>query len=314
MRRRQDRLRLLTREGIMRSTIVTVFALLTVGLVGSGLMAGGPAQSREATSIAAQAQTGQPVVHRVYEGPDVRGFSTADLSPDGRYILTRRGGALAVLDLITGELRGVTFTEGDTLAPSSGWSETAHFSPEGTSIAYAWFSYSCDCYEIRLVDTDGSNHRLLMRGGPYQQPAKGTAEGGESGWWPHIHGWSLDGEYLLVTFWSSPTNTEISLVSVANGTRRVIRTTDGLGPTVATLSPDGRLLAYDMAKERPGTESDVFVVPVNGGTPLLVVSGPSQDTPLGWAWRRSCCAWPSRAATARSSRPSCTWRARPTAG
>jgi len=280
----------------MRSTIVTVFALLTVGILGSGLMAGGPAQGSEATSVAPKAQTGQSVVHRVYEG-GIERFSGTSLSPDGRYFFTR---TLGRLDLITGELRGVIKSGDDLLPPATpGWSESVRISPDGSRIAYAWFSYSCDCYEIRIVDTDGANHRQIMRGAPFRRGAEGDAGDGESGWWPDVHGWSPDGESLLVTFWINRNTVEISLVSAANGTRRVIRTTDGLGPNFATLSRDGRLLAYDMAEERSGTESesDVFVVPVNGGTPELVAGGPSHDVPLGWAPDGSLLVYSDRAFT-----------------
>jgi len=279
----------------MRSTIVTVFALLTVGILGSGLMAGRPAETREAIGHAAQAQKRQPVVHRVYEGRIER-FSGTSLSPDGRYFFTR---TLGKLDLITGELGGVIRSGDDLLPPATpGWSESVRLSHDGSRIAYAWFSYSCDCYEIRIVEADGSNHRLLMRGAPFRQAEfRQAGEGGESGWYPDIHGWSPDGESLLVTFWLSPNNTEISLVSVTNGTRRVVRSTDGLGPNFATLSPDGRILAYDIVKERSETESDVFVVPVNGGTPELVAGGPSHDVPLGWAPDGSLLVYSDRAFT-----------------
>ena len=271
-----DQLRPLAREGIMRGTIAIVFTLLTVGIFGFALMPGGPAETGEAIGLSAQTQPSGPAVHRVYEGPNVGGFSGAGLSPDGRYVVTKD---LAMLDLITGDLRSVMDWIDGSSAWSSGWSEGGRFSPDGGRIAYSRYSYNCDCYEIHIVDVDGANPRLLMRSAPRRQ----GDDVPEPMWWQDIHGWSPDGESLLVTFWPGGNSAEISLVSVANGTRKVIRTTDGRGPNFATLSPDGRLLAYDMVKDRPGTESDVFVVPVNGGTPTLVVSGPSQDYPLGWA-------------------------------
>jgi Tol biopolymer transport system component len=263
----------------MKTTVAIVFTLLTVGILGFALMPGGPAESREAIGLSAQTQVGGPVVHRVYEGPDVGRFSGNTLSPDGRYVVTRD---LGMLDLITGEFRRVVdwldWIGGSSFG-SSGWNERARYSPDGSRIAYSWYSSECDCYEIHIVDADGSNPLVLLR----SAPRRGGDNVPEPMPWQDLHGWSPDGKSLLVTFWPDPNATEISLVSVANGTHRVIYTTDGRGPNFAALSPDGQLLAFDMVKERSGTESDVFVVPVNGGTPMLVVSGPSQDTPLGWA-------------------------------
>jgi Tol biopolymer transport system component len=259
---------------MMESIFATVVWLIAVGLLRTGLIPGGPTEGRDATALAAPDTIRRPVVHRVFDGGDLGDFAGASLSPDGRYVITTSGGGpVGMLDLITGERRGVTPVRDDSSTWSNGWTERARFSPDGSRIAISWFSYACDCYEIHVANADGSTSRLLMRSDSLRS---------QSGWWPDIHGWSPDGDSLVVTFWRRG-RADISLVSVTNATRRVLQTTDGRGPNFAALSPDGRLVAYDLDQGRTGGASDVFVMPVAGGTPRLVVGGPSQDLPLGWA-------------------------------
>jgi len=165
------------------------------------------------------------IVRRMYEGlrPDM---DYVDASPDGRYVTQwdRWTGDLAVLDLLTGEKRHVT-------AKPNGWeedsySEQSQFSPDGKGLAYAW--YLDGKYQIRVIDVDGSNERVVLPGDPSIDD------------WPHLHDWSPDGTQLLVTHYFE-NDADLLLIDVENGTTRILLDFGkGYGPDAAGFSPDGR--------------------------------------------------------------------------
>ncbi|MFH0946510.1 MAG: hypothetical protein V2A76_15045, partial [Planctomycetota bacterium] len=79
------------------------------------------------------------VVRRLYEGPERDTWGT-DVSPDGRFLTQtdRDTGDLAVLDLLTGQMRRVTDT--GSWEGSGSWAEMSVYSPDGSEIAYQWFN------------------------------------------------------------------------------------------------------------------------------------------------------------------------------
>jgi len=214
------------------------------------------------------------VVRRVYEGPDPDFWGTSP-SPDGRYVTqTDKGtGDLAVLDLLTGQKRRVTGKGDDGYATSYAYSEAARFSPDGQRIAYVWYTEP-GLFELRVINTDGTNSRLVARPAFDSLPPPSYID--EFEWFPGLHGWSPDGEYILTTLYYGRKKEEVTLLSVADGSKEVLYVPDpGKGWGSVALSPDGRHLAFD-------EEGDIFVKPVSGGNAVRVAGGPSTDALLGW--------------------------------
>ncbi len=190
------------------------------------------------------------VVRQVWPGS--AGDSGAP-SPNGRYLSYTdwdKTGNLEVLDLTTGENRRLT--------NKGSWSESDEFaqnsiiSPDGKQVAYAWFNK--DFYELRLVDLDGSEPRILY--------------GNEEVEYVHLCGWTPDGKKILAVFSRKDRTNQIVLVSVADGSVSVLKTMDWR-PQKMSLSPDGRYIAYDFPPQEDSPEHDIFVLATDGSREFL---------------------------------------------
>jgi Tol biopolymer transport system component len=209
------------------------------------------------------------VVRRVFEGPFPEFWGNGP-SPDGRYVTQTdwETGDLAILDLLTGTMRRITDKTEGGWETSYAYSESARFSPDGRRIAYSWFTEP-GTYELRVINVDGTQPMVVARAGirpDWPRPWE---------WWPDLHGWSPDGEHILATlFFEGENRWELTLLSVADGSREVIRVREE-PDAYAAISPDGRYLAYD-------AKGDVFVRPLAGGDAVAIASGPSEDVLAGW--------------------------------
>jgi Tol biopolymer transport system component len=193
-------------------------------------------------------------------------------SPDGRYLSFTNWnyGNLAVRDLATGECRDITDEgtwDGDNQeAGDSIWS------PDGKKIAYAWRNEGH--WELRIVGLDGSKPRILYR---YKERTG------------HIKPctWSQDGKNILTMFHKrlgpDQPKREIALVSVADGSVRVLKSFErfGLGGCMS-LSPDGRCVAYaNLVGERGNW--DIFLLSTDGsGKEVVLVEHPATDGHPVW--------------------------------
>ncbi len=201
-------------------------------------------------------------------------------SPDGRYLsfIDWWGQCnLAVRDLTTGECHDLT-DEGTWEGPDRRAGHSV-WSPDGVQIAYGWWNE--DHWELRIVELDGSEPRVLY--------CDETIRG--------FHGvapftWSQDGKHILTTFYRTPSLDEevweISLVSVADGSVRVLRSLKDLRHErrwyYMSLSPDGRQVAYARhVKEHKGAR-DIFLLTTDGsGEEVPLVEHPADDYGPVWA-------------------------------
>ena len=94
-------------------------------------------------------------------GADAYGLAP---SPDGRYLAfgdwQNSSGDLALRDLDTGETRQLTNDSGES--SWLGLVQEAVFSADGSKIAYSWLTED-ELWELRVVDVDGSEPRVLYR-------------------------------------------------------------------------------------------------------------------------------------------------------
>jgi len=221
-----------------------------------------------------QVQDTALVVRRLWVGtePD---FWASTPSPDGRYVseVDWITGDLAVLDLLTGELRHVT--DKGSWDEAVEWAEMSAFSPDGQQLAYVYWNEDLWGYEIRVIDVDGSNERAIL-------PHRDGLE------WISVDDWSPDGQILATLYWQAGEKdaaeveyAEIALISAETGEVRVLKTEDWFGTWNAGFSPDGRFIAYENRPE--GREdNDIVVLATDGSLDEVLIGGPTDDQMMAW--------------------------------
>jgi Tol biopolymer transport system component len=244
--------------------------LLAVAPLGCGPDSAGSAWVLSALAAVAQTHTQAEdslILRRVWAGtePD---FWASSPSPDGRYVTEIHWltGNLAVLDLLSGELRDVT--KGGSWTDSLAWAETSVFSPDGSQIAYSWFSSAKTGYEIWVINTDGTDPHLLL-------PKH------ESYYYFLVADWSSNGRQLLVQA-LGPEGIELVLVSTADGSIRVLKSLGSEYIPLAAFSPNDRYVAYTHPSREGSGDSDIFAISMTDGRELKVLSGPSDDRLMGF--------------------------------
>jgi len=194
-------------------------------------------------------------------------FSAGTPSPDGRFLPYSEADTLnlALYEFATGASRTLTsggdggnrtFADGESIV-----------SADSSRIAYSWDDGACQCTQLRVIDAMGENVRVLYgdRGMPEIIPAE----------------WSADGEQILGTRRRTSGETDVVLVSARDGSVRLIRTVAS-GPDRVSLSPDGRYVAYDRAKDSNGFDRGIFLSATAVDQEIPVVTGPTNDSDPMW--------------------------------
>jgi Tol biopolymer transport system component len=220
----------------------------------------------QAQSAAAQAEDSL-ILRRVWTGTELD-FYASSPSPDGRYLteIDWSTGNLAVIDLVSGELRHVT--NKGSWADSITWAESSVFSPDGTQIAYAWFSDSKPGYEIWVINSDGTNPHVLL---PNHEDRAYFL----------IDDWSSDGRQLLVQSVGLE-GIQLALVSTDDRSFRALKNLGSEYTPLAAFSPDDRYVAYTHPSREGSKESDVFAISLADGHDFRLLSGPSDDRLMGF--------------------------------
>ncbi len=194
-----------------------------------------------------------------------RGWLEGSPSPDGRYhsFHEPETGDLALRDLTTGQNRRLT--NKGTWVESGEYAEASVISGDGKQIAYAWYNKE-KFYELRICGIDGSNPRTVYRDK-------------EFGHWLEPYQWTPDGKQILAILERRKGEEELALIPAAGGPARL------LNPSrwwwYANVSPDGRFLVYDAFGEG-ADESDIYLLPLEGGQAVPLVRSPAQDANPVW--------------------------------
>jgi Tol biopolymer transport system component len=199
----------------------------------------------------ASAQGTAPTARRVW-APG--GWNQVSL--DGRYIPT----PLSIHDLVTGT---------DRPLPPEEFGEASVLSPDNSQLVYVHFDDERRSYVLRHLSLQGANQkpRNLTRGDPplYSEPK----------------GWTPDGKELLVTQKAPDGIWRIEMMSVADGTVRVLKSLKW-GEPDARISPDGRFIAYSTPSEgRPN--SDIFLLATDGSSESPAVRHAANDYGMIWS-------------------------------
>jgi Tol biopolymer transport system component len=213
------------------------------------------------TDVVRQAQARLPngkrdgaVVRRVWAGPDVDFLGAP--SRDGAFLTLKdfESQDLAIRDLRTRQKRRLTKHPG-TLE----FARQSLPSPDGKQVAYTW--YNTDSFlDLRIVGIDGSEPRVLYRNAEVS---------------PGITDWSPDGKFLLAVLYSLKDKTyQIGLVSVRDGSVRILKTSERAVFDRPRFSPDGRYIAYGFP-QRPGSGDDgIFLLALDSGREIPLLQQP----------------------------------------
>ena len=217
-------------------------------------------------------------IRRVWAGPDVD--YNGKPSPDGRYLSYVNWEAgdsgnndLAIYELATGKRRSLT--------DNASWYEPDEYqfalysvwSPDGKQIAYQWWS---NLIELCVIGLDGSKPRTLY-----------SSEENE---WARPYDWTPDGKQILACVTEKDGKNKILLVSIADGTVRVLKTLDKYygpkdsswyTPEGMSFSPDGRYIVYDYPQNEDSR--DISLMSADGSREIPLVEYPANDFVLGWA-------------------------------
>src|SRR6185437_5386638 len=76
---------------------------------------------------------------------------------------------------------------------------------------------------------------------------------------------------------------QIGLISVRDGSLRVLKSVDWRGAKRLLFSPDGKYLGYDLPESDGSQQRDIFVMAIDGSREIPAVIHRGQDTMMGWS-------------------------------
>ena len=194
-------------------------------------------------------------------GPD--GLGT--VSPDGRYFsfVDWSTGNLLLHDFKTGQDRRLT-----TSGARGQYAEESVISHDGMQIAYAWFNN--DGYDIRLLDLSGKTPPRVLFANHQEDP------------WVFPYDWSPDGKWVAVQIRRADGTGQLALISILDGTRRVLESSDWRRASAMAFSADGKYLAYDIAADTVPEQHDIYLLATDAHQKNAAVVNPANDTVIGW--------------------------------
>lgn len=176
------------------------------------------------------------------------GLSGASVSADGRYLAHTdwTTGDLAITDLRTGDEGRVT-NKGPLRKVLEFAESFTKFSPDGRRLAYIW---DRNGYELELINVDGTGRRRVYP----QTPVKTEMR---------AYDWSADGKYVVAAVpkggAAHSRELQFALIGTGDSSVRALRDLPaGELPTSARFSPDGRLVAYELAS-RGETQPRIYI-------------------------------------------------------
>ncbi len=201
-------------------------------------------------------------IRQVWAGPGVS--TSGETSPDGRYLscVEEKTGDLAIREIATGKIQRLTNRDAPEFPSTSIWA------PDGKSIAYKWFNRD-NFFDLRIIGLDGSGHRVLFQN-------KEVAVS--------LFDWSPDGKHILAIFAPNKEVTaQIVLVSVTDGSVRVLKTFEQRVPGRVLFSPSGEYIAYHFSPKKEIRENNIFLLSADGNREIPLVEHPADDRLLGWS-------------------------------
>ncbi|MEX2281269.1 MAG: hypothetical protein WEE89_02150 [Gemmatimonadota bacterium] len=198
---------------------------------------------------------------------DIEGRPT----PDGRHLTFVdwfETGDLALRELATGKKTVITQGgDGSNVYPLQ-----SSISRDGRQVAYFWTPNIPPFWQpqLRIINMDGTGERTLVENANHEIDYIEPSE------------WTPDGRHVLATFWMTSFNTQLVLVSTVDGKVRVLKSFDWRRPMRASLSPDGRWVAYDLQPDTLNPRRDLYILAADGSSEFQITH-PANDLHPIWS-------------------------------
>ncbi len=199
---------------------------------------------------------------------------TYGVSPNGRYLnyIDWENISINIKDLHTGKSR--------QLSKTGTWNKPVQFpdksiwSPDGKQLAYFWFDGNNT--ELHIINTDGSNNRII---------AKGISGHGP---WPVT--WTRDGKNILVFIKDKEDGTDktegqkIVLLSVDSGATKDLKRLKDLdfGGHI-DMSPDDNYIVYTLDQNENTAAKDIYILSMDGSIDQKLVGDMANDSNPKWS-------------------------------
>jgi TolB protein len=189
-------------------------------------------------------------------------FQHPSWSPDGVHLVAlASSGGLVVMDITSGETRGVDNTE-EAMEPA--------WSPDGQQIAFARFVEESESTELFTINQDGLGLQQLTRGNRLStafDPA-----------------WSPDGREIVYVHSSSSQGTiALAVLTVGGETREVVTRDEfeGFNLFDPEWAPDGSAIAFVMSDSFG--RHQIFLAPTSDHVPRQLTSGVEDNNDPTWS-------------------------------
>jgi Tol biopolymer transport system component len=199
--------------------------------------------------------------------------SWASIASDGRWIAMTdwTTGDLALRDLENGDTTQLTLTGGANVGKKlwGEWAEAPLLAPDRRQVAYNW--YRTSGYQLRVADAvPGSKQHILVNTSEYVYFS--------------IAAWAPDGKAILVGAEKGDrSGTQLAWVSVPGGSMKVLKTFSWQRPIGrASLSPDGRYIAYDVVQSGGSMRRRIFVMAADGSRETVLLAAPASNYGALW--------------------------------
>lgn len=205
------------------------------------------------------------VSRRLWSGAEVG--PVGNVSADGRWLtFVDSTGDLAIRDLSAEKNRRLT-KNGNW---ATDYAVDSTFSPDGKQIAYSWYAGGVN--QIRVLPTSAPEGveppRVLLNNDEfiYNVPFS----------------WTPDGKAILAVLSRKDRTNQIAMLSVPDGSIRILKSLEWRYPTRLSLSPDGRYIVYDAPVDRSSQNRDIYLLSTDGSREVSLVEHPAVDRVPLW--------------------------------
>ncbi len=189
------------------------------------------------------------------------------VSLDGRYHAYSVGEGLVVRDLKTDDVRRIDGIQNE----DEDFVFDAVVSPDNKQIAFGGMMGGRH-EELLVVGMSGTAPRTVF---------KTVTDNNVS--WVIPTGWTPDNKEVLVEFTRQHETTwHIGMISVETGDLRVLKEFESPVLNIASLSPDGRWVAYDALRSPGSSESGIYVMRSDGTGDHIIVNQPAGNSEPYW--------------------------------
>lgn len=220
------------------------------------------ARARLATLPLTRPAGSQTASRLVWSGHEVD--TQGSVSPDGRYIsYVERGLAnLAVYNVATRTSSRIT----DLHSPGSQLAMGSRIASDSRQVVFAWLTEG-RVVELRTAQIGRPGVRTIYRNPEFV---------------PDPFGWSADGRRIFAVLEGRTGSIQIAELPAAGGDVRVLKTFDWRFPD-ASLSPDGKWIAYAIRSSDAAAKGDLFLLAVDGSIEVPIDRHAADDASPIWA-------------------------------